>query len=274
LVSAVTGFLGGKTGARGFDLILSPTEHAEIKTCYRVDQLGSCRSCENTVSSLETMCTVCNSSEIERKDDSKWLISIRNDDEFTKILTPKFYYFVLFEFERIHDIENNNIIASIWKVNPKTKGFAWCMVDYYLNIRAASTSKAPFNMWPHSLKFYLTRPELIYRSKIRHDNKIETIIFPTLDNTYIEEFPLDTFSTSRTLTAEALRTGMNSLFNENPPKSYSKKKLIEVFEENIKRHEIDHMQICETLADSIYLPLIKGKEHLIPNEIKMHFHGL
>ena len=40
LVSVVTGHLGGRSGARGKDLLLSNDEYAEIKTCYRVDQLG------------------------------------------------------------------------------------------------------------------------------------------------------------------------------------------------------------------------------------------
>ncbi|MCL2841559.1 MAG: MamI family restriction endonuclease [Defluviitaleaceae bacterium] len=272
LVSVVTGFRGGKSGARGYDLILSPTEHAEIKTCYRVDQLGACKNCRNIVSSLETVCAVCNSNEIERKDDSKWLISIRNDDEFAKILIPKFYYFVLFEFEKIHDTENNNIIASIWKVNSKSEGFAYCMIDYFLNIRASSVSKAPFNMWPHSLKFYLTCPELIYRSKIRHDNKIETIIFPTLGNTYIDEFSsLREFSRATTLTKEALQKSIDSLFNVKLSKNLSKNELINFFDKNRRLYDIPSLQVCNTLASNIYLPLIKSREKHIPDEIKRYF---
>lgn len=166
LVSVVTGYPGGKSGARGYDLVIDDERHGEIKTCYRVDQLGSCNACGAVVSSLETECAVCRSTSINRKDDSKWLIAIRNNDEFAKLLDPYRYYFVLFEFESIYDSNNNDIIASIWEVDPKSKGFAYCMIDYYLNIRSQSTSKAPFNMWPHMLKFALTEPTLIYRSKI------------------------------------------------------------------------------------------------------------
>jgi len=155
-----------------------------IKTCYRVDQLGSCNACGAVVSSLETECAVCGSTSINRKDDSKWLIAIRNNDEFAKLLDPYRYYFVLFEFESIYDSNNNDIIASIWEVDPKSKGFAYCMIDYYLNIRSQSTSKAPFNMWPHMLKFALTEPTLIYRSKITNDGNIITDVFPSKNNTY------------------------------------------------------------------------------------------
>lgn len=103
LVSVVTGYPGGKSGARGYDLVIDDERHGEIKTCYRVDQLGSCNACGAVVSSLETECAVCSSTSINRKDDSKWLIAIRNNDEFAKLLDPYRYYFVLFEFESIYD---------------------------------------------------------------------------------------------------------------------------------------------------------------------------
>lgn len=103
LVSVVTGYPGGKSGARGYDLVIDDERHGEIKTCYRVDQLGSCNACGAVVSSLETECAVCGSTSINRKDDSKWLIAIRNNDEFAKLLDPYRYYFVLFEFESIYD---------------------------------------------------------------------------------------------------------------------------------------------------------------------------
>lgn len=86
LVSVVTGYPGGKSGARGYDLVIDDERHGEIKTCYRVDQLGSCNACGAVVSSLETECAVCSSTSINRKDDSKWLIAIRNNDEFAKII--------------------------------------------------------------------------------------------------------------------------------------------------------------------------------------------
>lgn len=62
---------------------------------------------------------MCGSNNIDRKDDSKWLIGIEHEKEFSELLDPKYYYFVLFEFEDIKDINNGNIIAPIWQVNPK-----------------------------------------------------------------------------------------------------------------------------------------------------------
>lgn len=96
LVSVVTGYPGGKSGARGYDLVIDDERHGEIKTCYRVDQLGSCNACGAVVSSLETECAVCGSTSINRKDDSKWLIAIRNNDEFASywILTDITLFFL------------------------------------------------------------------------------------------------------------------------------------------------------------------------------------
>ena len=70
LTSIVTGFPGGKSGARGRDLILPDDQHAEIKTCYRVDQLGSCQDCNAAIASIEQVCPACGSTSIKRNDDS------------------------------------------------------------------------------------------------------------------------------------------------------------------------------------------------------------
>lgn len=70
LVSVVTGYPGGKSGARGYDLVIDDERHGEIKTCYRVDQLGSCNACGAVVSSLETECAVCSSTSIKRKNNN------------------------------------------------------------------------------------------------------------------------------------------------------------------------------------------------------------
>lgn len=94
LVSVVTGYPGGKSGARGYDLVIDDERHGEIKTCYRVDQLGSCNACGAVVSSLETECAVCSSTSINRKDDSKWsysgstTISVANIKNVIKKYSP------------------------------------------------------------------------------------------------------------------------------------------------------------------------------------------
>ena len=197
LTSIVTGYPGGKSGARGYDIVFPDGSYGEIKTCYRVDQLGSCNKCGAVVSAMEKECSICGSKDIQRKDDSKWLITIQNEKELDESIEPSLYYFVLFEFE---DFNNpDSIIASIWEVDPKRPGFALCMSDYYLNIRANSNSKAPFNMWPYKPKFYLTCPKLIYRSIIKSDNTIETLVFPNTGTEEITEFDFSQVLSSKIL---------------------------------------------------------------------------
>lgn len=271
LVSVVTGFPGGKSGARGYDLILNDGAYGEIKTCYRVDQLGSCRNCGAVVSSLETVCAACGSKNIDRKDDSKWLISLRNDTEFAEVIAPQTYYFVLFEFADLSDPSNNDIEATIWEVDPLNKGFGFCMVDYYLNIRAKSKSKAPFNMWPHSIKFLLTKPKLIYKALIKNSGIIETIVFPAFGNGYPEELkPLTEYYRKDTITVQAVQRVIFRLTG----KRYSnadKFTCLEFLEEIRRKESIPNDIICDLFAEEIYLPLIEPVKAEIPIEISSRY---
>lgn len=274
LVSVVTGFRGGKSGARGYDLIMNDNNYGEIKTCYRVDQLGSCLNCGAVVSSLESECSACGSHNIARKDDSKWLINIRNDSEFVKIIEPKRYYFVLFEFADLHNSQNNNIEATIWEVDPLSKGFSFCMIDYYLNIRSKSPSNAPFDMWPHKIKFALTNPTLIYKSIIKDDGSIQTIIFPTMNNSYNDELePLTKYSQTRTVTINAVKNVISRLVNVNTSLT-TKHKCLEFLETKRKENNISNKLLCDTFADEIYLPLIYPLKDRIPQQIRRHFSEL
>ena len=270
LVSAVTGFPGGKSGARGYDLVMGNGEYGEIKTCYRVDQLGSCRDCGAVVSSLETVCSVCGSENITRKDDSKWLINLHNDAEFAGVLDPKKYYFVLFEFADIANPQNTDVEATIWEVNPLNKGFAFCMIDYYLNIHSKSASKAAFNMWPHDLKFSLTKPVIIYQSIIKADGSINTIIFPSLNNALTDVFRPSAYSSARTLTPSSARNVLERITG-NARKSWSKKKCLEQLEIIVAQGNISNDDLCDLFAEEIYLPLIHPVKDQIPLQIREHF---
>ncbi len=275
LVSVVTGFPGGKSGARGYDLVMGNGKYGEIKTCYRVDQLGACGDCGAVVSSLEKKCSMCDSINIIRKDDSKWLIAIQHDQEFSKILDPYRYFFVLFEFEEINNPQNNNIVASIWEVDPTVKGFGYCMMDYYVNIRANSTSKAPFNMWPHQFKFALTKPKLIYKSLITEEGQIETEIFPTLSNSYIDELDkLNNYSQSTTITLDAVK---QVLLKYNPSANIAgknKKAILEMIENIRVLDNISNSDLCDAFADSIYLPLLLPKKAILPPSLTKHYSEL
>jgi len=271
LVSVVTGFPGGKSGARGYDLVMENDEYGEIKTCYRVDQLGACKNCGAVVSSLETSCSSCGSLDIDRKDDSKWLIALRNDQEFEKVIEPKKYYFVLFEFADLIDASNNDIVASIWEVDSLNKGFAYCMVDYYLNTRAKSKSKAPFNMWPYSFKFALTKPDLIYRSIIKDNGCIETCIFPTLNNRKPDELlPFNDYSKAKTITIKSVQKVIKRVTGSQITFS-SKLKYLNHLQKIREERHIANGDLCDMFAEEIYLPLILKKKGSIPQKIRDHY---
>ena len=263
LVSVVTGFPGGRSGARGHDIELPDGKYGEIKTCYKVDQLGHCKDCNSTVSSIEIECPACGSKNIERKNDSKWLITIRNDTEFEEVLNPLVYYFVLFDYDDIANPDDNKIIASIWEVNPKNKGFAYCMMDYYLNIRSASESKAPFNMWPYSLKFALTKPRLIFRCEILDNNVIITK-FPDQEHGVFSLDPLYEYSSARTVTGECVIDLISNMEPDYPIPNKPKKKLLEIAENIRVEKHIPDDDLIDVLIDGIYLPLLEKKKDQIP----------
>ena len=251
LVSVVTGYPGGRSGARGKDLILPNGQFAEIKTCYRVDQLGFCKDCDARMASLDKECPNCRSKNTQRNDDSKWLIGIRNETELSEILDPVYYFLVLFDFVAIRT-EDTTIRASIWRIDTLAPGFALCMVDYYFNIRQKSISKAPFNLWPFQLKFDLMRPVLIYQSFIQSDDTIKTTIFPGRDK---EEFhpllDLVKYSASKNLDENKLVLLANKMGIRIPAEP-TKKTLLKVIQEDFEKKKMGHPRRADILATALY----------------------
>ena len=266
LVSVVTGYQGGRSGARGKDLILPNNEHAEIKTCYRVDQLGRCNDCGARVASIELFCPECRSANLQRNDDSKWLIGIRHEEEFASILEPKYYYLVLFEFTDLNS--PHTIQSSIWRVESNAPGFSLCMIDYYKNIRSSSSSKAPFNLWPYQLKFDIMRPYLIYRSLITQDDEIETLIFPNRDGAQLHRLKsLTDYSRSRNLTREKiLKFAEYQRFLVDG--SRSKLKLLETIQNLLDTGRYDPHEIADNLAKALYYDDIQYQSSTLPPAIR------
>jgi len=266
LVSVATGYPGGRSGARGKDLIMGESQYGEIKTCYRVDQLGRCERCGAAVSAIEQECPNCGSSSIQRKDDSKWLISVRNKEEYALILEPTMYFLVLFDFT---DIENPHTIrSSIWEVSPKRPGFAFCIIDYFENIRKKSQSKAPFNLWPFQFKFHLMCPRLIYRSFISNNDTVTTTIFPSrAEPDTISEFSLSPYSRATSLTMPKLNAFAKQLGLESDELE-SKSAVIEKVNETVDRSDISPEGALDILAYCIYWPSIEGKFNNLPDSLK------
>lgn len=272
LTSIVTGYPGGMSGGRGYDLILPNGRAAEIKTCYRVDQLGICKVCRSSVSSIQESCANCFSQNIERKDDSKWLLAVKTDKDFKELLDPEKYFFVLFEFEDLNDPSNLNIVASIWEVDPRHLGFAACMVDYKINIQGSSASGAPFNLWPHMLKFQLMAPKLIYQARIL-ENSIETRVFPG-QRGHPSTTPVSEMSTHRASTTLKV-SNLTEFLNQLGIKylsTISKGEALELVE--AERSALGEEGFRQALISCIYGPLIRPVTSRIPRVLLEKSPGL
>lgn len=267
LVSAVTGFEGGRSGARGMDLVLPDGQHAEIKTCSRVDQLGTCAHCGSPVSAVELECGTCGLVDIERKDDSKWLISPKTDQELRELFEERFFYLVLFDFVELGD--QSGINARIWRVDPRIKAFAYCMVDYYRNIRTQSASKAPFNLWPFKLKFDLMLCDLIFHAQINPDDSIQTLVFENEVGPVVKQ-PLPTLEKYSqagrdALTAEALQVVASHLGLKI--RTGSKKEILAQLEIYRARTGVEDEVLADVLCDVLYGPGVTPFLEDLPDEV-------
>ncbi len=255
LTSVVTGYPGGRSGARGRDLILPNGKSGEIKTCYRVDQLGSCKTCGHAVASIELACPNCGAAgvDIDRKDDSKWLITPKSEQELEALFEAEWFYLVLFDFADFADPRAIN--ARIWQVDPRSPGFAFCMVDYFFNIRANSTSRAPFNLWPFSFKFGLLGGALIYWAVVHEDDTIETLLFPGQRGhpEPIKLEPMTSYARSTALKDDALSATIGDL---GLARAADKAGMLQIIETAREAGEVDDQTLSEKLASNVYLPRI------------------
>jgi hypothetical protein len=264
LCSIVTGYEGGRTGARGADIIIPKTDTGEIKTCYRVDQLGSCNKCGAGVSTWEKICPVktCKSKDIDRKDDSKWLLNPKSVDELKSLFAEKWIYLVLFEFRDVNKAED--IIVSIFQFSPHNPGFSKAIVDWFYNIRAKSESKAAFNLWPWMPKFHLMEPEMIYLSKISVVGSISTKIFPGRDGPVTMVIPeLTEWTRSRGFTiADLVKFCKKHKIAYKGSKT--KKDFLSSIEKWRKKNTISNKELAGKLASLFYDVRIAKHKALLP----------
>ena len=262
LVSIVTGYPGGRSGARGDDLKLPNGQVGEIKCCYRVDQLGSCRRCGTAVANMEKICPneECGGADLQRKDDSKWLLTTKNEKELRDLFIPACYFLVLFEFVDLQ--ESDDIDVRIFDVDPRSLGFSLCMIDYFFNIRARSASTAPFNLWPNSPKLLMMKPRMIYWSVIKADDTIDTKVFPGRDPSVLHSLePLADYAGANTfnetvIDAVAARRGV-AFPNSGLPtaiKQRRRKKL-----ELLQEQRVSQTWADDELADDFARAVYRGK---------------
>lgn len=200
IASLVTGVEGEKTGARGNDL----SDGSEVKSCSRVDPLDVCLECRGPVLRQETKCGSCNSDNIHRTNDSKWLFGIRNEGDLNLLLKdPHLNRIILIidDYPRFFEKDYSVIRIQVFEIWPKKKRhsqFGKILTNYYNNIYLAhkklypNKNPAPKNFWPYSYQFYLCNPLKIFEATIvdayteKSEPKIINWIEPKINRDEIE----------------------------------------------------------------------------------------
>lgn len=176
LASLITGIEGSRTGARGDDLI----DGTEVKSCSRVDQLDSCKNCKQKVLRIETVCPHCGSANLKRMDDSKWLFSVKSEEELkllTKDLDRIFLTIADYPNFASNDFDTIRFQAfEMWNNTKRHIHFTSLMTNYYNKIflehisRNANKTPAPKNFWPYSYQFYLCNPVKVFECIVSNAN--------------------------------------------------------------------------------------------------------
>lgn len=204
LASLLTGMPGERTGARGNDLV----DGSEVKSCSRIDQLDKCSDCKEVVSRSELQCPSCGSTNIKRNNDSKWLFSIRNENELNTLLhRVKRIILLLGDYPNFLEQDFSSLrfqAFEIWPGSIRHQRFAEIMTNYYQKIylehkkENASANPAPKNFWPYSYQFYLCNPIPIFSCTVTKANTepqidIEYYIEPAADRSKLSSaiMPID-----------------------------------------------------------------------------------
>ena len=196
LASLITGVEGSRTGARGDDLI----DGTEVKSCSRVDQLDSCKDCNQKILRIEKVCPHCDSANIKRMDDSKWLFSVKSEAEL-KLLTQDLerVFLTIADYPNFADNDFDTIrfqAFEMWNNTERHKHFGALMTNYYHKIflehirRNPRKTPAPKNFWPYSYQFYLCNPIKVFDCTVSNANttpqiNITHFVEPNIDRSIL-----------------------------------------------------------------------------------------
>ena len=175
LASLITGVAGTGSGARGDDLV----DGTEVKSCNKVDQVDSCKKCKGHVMRYETKCSICGSENIARKDDSKWLFSVRDEHELNQYLGLDRILLILMDYPKFKEGDFKDIRITAYEIYPKedrSSVFRDLISNHYYNIYIPKTTGQlnenvtkgnPMNLHPFSFQFYKCNPVLTFSCIIK-----------------------------------------------------------------------------------------------------------
>ena len=187
LASLITGVQGTGTGARGDDL----ADGSEVKSCNKVDQVDKCKNCGGRVLRIEQRCPSCGSFDIDRKDDSKWLFSIRDEHELNQYKNLNRIVLLLMDYPNFDDGDYKDIRISIFEIYPKEERmsvFNQLISNHYYNIflpkQQDNQKTNPMNLHPWSFQFYKCNPIKTFECIIKAIDTTPQIIID--HNSYIQ----------------------------------------------------------------------------------------
>lgn len=161
LASLVTGVPGTGSGARGDDL----EDGSEVKSCNRVYQVDKCNNCGARVLRIETRCPYCESDDIKRNNDSKWLFSIRDQHELDQYMNLDRVVLLLMDYPNFDKYDFKDIRITVYEIYPKDtrmKVFKELLSNHYYNIflpkQEENKKTNPMNLHPWSFQFYKCNP--------------------------------------------------------------------------------------------------------------------
>jgi MamI restriction endonuclease len=166
LASVVTGVRGANTAARGEDLV----DSSEVKSCSRADQLGICKACKARVPAWMEDCPVCESTDILRKEDSHWIVSIRRREELDQLIGARRLVLVLFDRTAESRLDIRVRVWEIWPADERSGYLKQFVTDYYennyLEKRAAGLDPAPCNLHPLKFDHLMMNPVKVFDARI------------------------------------------------------------------------------------------------------------
>ena len=169
IVSLLINEKGTKSAGRGLDI----ESGSEIKTCSRVGQTDNCKKCKARVYKTENKCSKCNSANIQRKQDSKWLFAIHNNEDIDKLCKNERILLFLEDYPEFDNGNFKKVKLQLFEIYPnmeRHKNFRNIIQQYYDEIYSVNKQKgkrpAPKNFWPYKYEFYMCLPILTFSAVI------------------------------------------------------------------------------------------------------------
>lgn len=171
MASLITGVSGTRSGARGDDL----ADGTEVKSCNKIDQADKCNNCGIRVMRHDSTCPNCGSNNIDRKDDSKWLFSVRDEYELNQYHNLDRILLLLMDYPGFDNNDFSDIRISAFEIYPKEERmrvFNELLDNHYWNIYRPKANEGgktnPMNFHPWSFQFYKCNPLLVFQCLIKN----------------------------------------------------------------------------------------------------------